>query len=44
MNIEVYWRDIVGGEGDAVIMHGVVAVEEIKQGLHMNGHRLTCVG
>ena len=44
MNIGVHWRDIVGGEGDAVAMRGVDVVEDVKHGLHVTGCRLTCVG
>ncbi len=44
MNVGVHWHDIVGGEGDAVIMRGVNVVEDIKRGLHVTGCGLICVG
>ena len=44
MNIGVHWRNIIGGERDAVIMCGVDVVEDVKCGLYVTGHRLTGVG
>ena len=42
MNVGVQWRYIVGGEGDALIMHGVDVVEDLKRGLHVTGRGLIC--
>ncbi len=44
MDVGVHWHDIVGGEGDAVIMGEVDVVEDVKRGLHVTGRGLTCVG
>jgi hypothetical protein len=44
VNVWVHWRNIIGGEGDAVIMRGVDVVEVVKCGLHVTGSRLTSVG
>ncbi len=44
MNIGVHWRDILGGERDAVIMCGVGVVEVVKCSLHVAGRWLTGVG
>jgi hypothetical protein len=41
VNLEVHWRDIVGGKRDAVIMCGVDVVEDVKHGLHVTGHGLS---
>ncbi len=44
MNIGVHWRNIVGGEGNTVIMCGVDVVENVMHGFHVAGHWLICVG
>ena len=44
MNVGVHWHDIVGGKRNDVIMCGVNVVEDVKCGLHVNGHRITGVG
>jgi hypothetical protein len=44
MDVGVHRSGIIGGEGDAVVMHGVDVVEDIQRGLHVTQCRLIPLG
>jgi hypothetical protein len=42
MNVGVNWRNIVGGEGNTVIMCGVDVVEDLKCSFHVARRWFIC--